>query len=246
MIVRERLCHSDNFSSGRRAPVKYIVIHYTGNWGDTAKNNADYFANNTGLNASAHYFVDENEVWRSVREDDTAWHCGGESYRHGDCRNSSSIGVEVCMWDRQGNVRQGSIDNAVRLVRTLMEQYGVDAERVLRHYDVTGKQCPAPMVEQPERWSAFLAMLTEGEKEDMFNVSELTVEQISELWEKLMEPLRDNDAADWSEAARSWAVENGLIVGDGGAQPNYQWQAPLTREAMCVLLYRFARLVGKA
>lgn len=245
MTIQELACDSSNFTPARSAAVRYVVVHYTGNKGDTAKNNADYFANNSGLEASAHYFVDENEIWRSVPEEDTAWHCGSKAYVHPECRNANSIGVEVCMWDKQGNVRQGSIDRAALLVRELMEKYDIDVEHVVRHYDVTGKKCPAPMVEDETLWSGFLAALGE-EDEDMPNISELTGEQVSALWEKLMEPLRDNDAATWSEEARQWAVDNGLIVGDGSAQPNYQWQAPLTREAMCVLLYRFAQMIGKA
>ena len=55
-------CNSTNFKVGRISNIKYIVIHYTSNDGDTAKNNADYFANNKNLSASAHYFVDENTI----------------------------------------------------------------------------------------------------------------------------------------------------------------------------------------
>ena len=60
-----------NYRPGRTQPVEYIVVHYTGNWSDTAKNNADYFAR-TVTGTSAHYFVDEEAVWQSVREEDTA------------------------------------------------------------------------------------------------------------------------------------------------------------------------------
>ena len=67
-----------NYRPGRTQPVEYIVVHYTGNWSDTAKNNADYFAR-TVTGTSAHYFVDEEAVWQSVREEDTAWHCGSRS-----------------------------------------------------------------------------------------------------------------------------------------------------------------------
>ena len=65
-----------NYKKGRTGSIKYIVIHYTANNGDTAFGNAKYFRNNKNLQASAHYFVDENEVWQSVKESDTAFHCG--------------------------------------------------------------------------------------------------------------------------------------------------------------------------
>lgn len=151
-------CHTSNYKAAQRDAIPYLVIHYTGNKGDTAANNAKYFANNGNLSASAHYFVDENEIWQSVADKDIAWHCGAKSYRHEFCRNDNSIGMEICMWDKNGSLRPGSIANAAKLVQTLMERYHIPAERVLRHYDVTGKKCPAPMVDDPKLWAKFLQM----------------------------------------------------------------------------------------
>ena len=47
-----------------------------------------------------------------------------------------------------------------------MQQYGVPVNRVLRHYDVTGKGCPGPMVDDPALWQAFKAKLTAEQEED--------------------------------------------------------------------------------
>ena len=60
----------------------------------------------------------------------------------------------------------------------------------------------------------------------------------SVTWDTITAPLRDNDAGDWSKEARDWAIREGLIAGDGGNPPNYQWQAPLTREQFVVVLKR--------
>lgn len=145
-----------NYRAGRNGPVRYIVVHYTANKGDTAKNNADYFAREAlDRPSSAHYFVDENEVWQSVREWDTAYHCGATTYKHPLCRNGNSIGVEMCLLDKSGNIRPGTIDTALSVVRQLMAAYDIPIDRVLRHYDVTGKNCPAPMVENPQLWEDF-------------------------------------------------------------------------------------------
>ena len=111
-----------NYRSGRTQAVAYIVLHYTGNWSDTAKNNADYFAR-TVTGSSAHYFVDEKEVWQSVAEEDTAWHCGSRRPVHPVCRNANSIGVELC--NSAGGVPPAVRDRAVSLVRELMKRYGV-------------------------------------------------------------------------------------------------------------------------
>lgn len=158
MNIRERLADKSNYSAdadGR--PIKYIVIHFTANDGDTAAGNCNYFAG-AGRNASAHYFVDEREVWRSVRDQDRAWHVGAKTYKHPECRNTNSIGIELCSRkDAAGRYyfKPETVANAVELTRAKMDEHGVPVERVLRHYDVTGKNCPAPFVEDPEQWEAF-------------------------------------------------------------------------------------------
>lgn len=163
--IYTKLARRQNYGGLRMQAVRFIVFHYTGNFGDTAKNNADYFAWEY-VGASAHYFVDEDTVWQSVPDNYVAWHCGTKSgYHHPECRNDGSIGVEVCMLDKDGKVRQGSIDNAVKLVRLLMAKYHVTPDRVLRHYDVTHKSCPAPMVDDPALWEAFKNSLVEEDED---------------------------------------------------------------------------------
>ena len=134
-----------NFGSFRSAgDIQYIVIHYTGNDGDTAIANARYFQRKN-LQTSAHYFVDSTEVVQSVPDLRIAWHCGSKHYLHPDCRNRNSIGVELCD-DLQGGViypTPATIYRALVLVGALMAEYHIPADHVIRHYDVSGKLCPA-------------------------------------------------------------------------------------------------------
>ncbi len=153
--------NGENFAQGRTQPIQFLVIHYTANNGDTVQNNLDYFAGNA-VGASAHYFVDENGYGQSVKDADTAWHCGASSYRHKTCRNANSIGMELCSRkDSKGNYyfMDQTVYNAAALARQLMQTYGIDRAHVLRHYDVTGKRCPAPMVDNPTLWENFLNLL---------------------------------------------------------------------------------------
>ena len=73
MNIAFKQAHSGNYRRAARGKedICYLVIHFTANDGDTAKNNADYFAR-AEISTSAHYFVDENEVWQSVRDADIA------------------------------------------------------------------------------------------------------------------------------------------------------------------------------
>lgn len=167
MNVQFKQAHQGNYSPGRAYPIEYIVVHYTANRGDTAENNADYFAREK-TSTGAHYFVDQNEVWQSVKDSDTAYHCGSSNPVHPYCRNSNSIGVEMC--DSLTSVPEAVMERTAALVRELMDKYGVDIDHVLRHYDVTGKRCPAPWVDNPGEWDKFKRML-EGEivTQDQFN-----------------------------------------------------------------------------
>ena len=158
-IIKKK-SNSNNYKKGRTMPIKYIVIHYTANKGDTAKNNATYFANNI-VKASANYFIDEDTIYESVPPTDTAYHCGGglQSNRghawFGLCKNSNSIGIEMCMLDKYGNVRYGVINHCIKFTRYLMDLYHVPIANVIRHFDVTGKMCPAPFVEHEGEWKKF-------------------------------------------------------------------------------------------
>ena len=166
--IKQKLCNPTNYRQGRTQAIKYIVIHYTGNNGDTAAGNANYFANNGGIEASAHYFVDENEVYRSVLDADTAWHCGDTSYNHPECRNANSIGVEICSRrDVLGRYyfADEAVNRAVKLAKEKMDEYGIGVDCVVRHYDVTGKICPAPFVSDEVQWKVFKNRLIEEEDE---------------------------------------------------------------------------------
>lgn len=175
MTIRTKPARRENHGGARIKPVEFLVIHYTSNRGDTARNNADYFAREI-TRTSAHYFVDETEIWQSVPDDRVAWHCGGSTYHHAECRNANSIGIEICMNDKQGTVRQGSIDHAVKLVRMLMDKYSIPVGRVIRHYDVTHKNCPAPLVEKPARWADF--------RKELSQMSDTPASWAADAWEK--------------------------------------------------------------
>ena len=134
---------------------KYIVIHYVGAV-STAKANADYFYA-VNRKASAHYFVDENEIYQVVREGDSSWHCGTTGTYYSNCRNSNSIGIEMCCFNNNGtlDVSEKVIEKTIELTKELMVKYNIPVENVIRHYDVTHKCCPAPFVNNLSRWNDF-------------------------------------------------------------------------------------------
>lgn len=192
--------------------IKYIVIHYTANNGDTAYNNTNYFkSENRG--ASAHYFVDEKEIWQCVEDNNVAWHCGSKKYIHPDCRNSNSIGIELCSRrtkDGEYYFLEKTEEHTIELVRHLMNKYNIPIGRVLRHYDVTGKLCPAPYVLDVEKWETF-----KNRCEEVLTMTE---------YERLRKEINDNkrvvykrniDIPIWGKDAVDKAVDKGVVKGNG-------------------------------
>lgn len=146
--------------------IEYIVIHYVGSV-SKAKDNATYFYNGD-RQASAHYFVDDNSIWQSVLDKNASWHCGGGLQGTGGhkyyriCTNANSIGIEMCCKLKDGKIYIGedTIKLTGQLVRYLMKKYNVPAKRVIRHYDVTGKMCPAMYIDET-KWAKLHKELTQ-------------------------------------------------------------------------------------
>lgn len=136
---------------------QYIVIHYTANPGSSAQNNRDYFENlkNTGETyASAQFVIGlEGEIIQCVPCDEIAY-CSNNL-------NEICISIEMCHPDEWGNFNDATYNNCVYLVAKLMNYYHMDMDRLIRHYDVTGKNCPRYFVEHEDRWEVFKGFVEE-------------------------------------------------------------------------------------
>ncbi len=207
MDRKEILAHTSNYTKGRKEPIEYIVVHYTANNGDRAEGNGNYFAQ-PNRNASAHYFIDENTVVQSIKEDDTAWHCGAKSYKHEKCRNNNSIGVEMCSEkDNSGQyyINQETQNTAIAVVKMLMGKYNIPLKNVLRHYDVTGKMCPEPFVRNQVQWLDFKKRLSENERKEG---KEIVYNYI------------DENMPDWAKPTIQKMVEKGYLKGNEKGELN--------------------------
>lgn len=153
--------------------IKWIVLHYTGNDGDTDTGNGKYFAREA-VGASAHYFVDEDSATQSVPDEYIAWHCQtpGMTLKCG-CRNSNSLGVEMCSDYVDGKcvITEKTKQNAAKLVKWLMDKYNVPTERVVRHFDVCGKECPEPWVRNEKEWLDFKRLIKDDEQVETINIT---------------------------------------------------------------------------
>lgn len=224
-------CHHTNYQGGRALPVSFLVFHYVGATGG-AQANAKYFHNTANARSSAHYFVghasEGAEIWSSVPEEHTAWHCGAKSYVHPSCRNANSIGIEMCCKKGPNGwyIEEETLAAAAELGRDIMARYGISMDHVLRHYDVTGKLCPRPLVDEAA-WADFKKKL---EVED-----EMTQEQFDKMLAVSLANNREKPASDWAKAAWDKATAAGIF--DGTAPQN-----PLTREQAAQVLDRIGMI----
>ena len=188
MTIQKNLTTRNFTNKNDSSRIKYIVIHYTGNDGDTAYNNTKYFKTEY-RGASAHYFVDESSIWQCVLDEDVAWHCGTTgTYYHPECRNTNSIGIELCSKKKNGKyyIPEETIERAVELIHSLRQLYNIPMSNILRHYDVTHKNCPAPFVEDKAQWDNFLSKVQYfGEKN--INVECFVDKYIEEYGEEIVD-----------------------------------------------------------
>lgn len=154
---------------------KFLVYHFTANDGDKAINNGKYFKNNV-VKASAQYFVDDDIIVQSVEDQYVAYAVGGKKLSgtkggkyHGICTNYNSINIELCDTNKNGklDLSNKTRENAIELGKSLVKKYNIPKERVIRHYDVTGKNCPAYFVKDEKAWNEF--------KNEIFNTKTTTV-----------------------------------------------------------------------
>lgn len=127
--------------------VKDIVVHYVGNPGTTAKQNRGFFANpESGI--SSHFLIGlEGEVLQCVPLD--------EKSSASNWRNTDTISIEVCHPDETGKFNEDSYQALVRLTAWLCKNYNLETEHVIRHYDVTKKECPRYFVQHEDAWLQF-------------------------------------------------------------------------------------------
>jgi N-acetylmuramoyl-L-alanine amidase CwlA len=222
-------------SGDKLLKLQAIVVHYTANNGGDADMHFNYFNNGAGGRyAGAHIFVDRHKALEIIPLDEVAYHANertpllsnlraSTSYYPGGNANLLTIGIEMCL-ESDGSFHPDTIERTRLVIKHLQSKYSQlrDTEnRVIRHYDVTGKNCPAPFVKNHAKWKEFLRSINEPIKE---SVSVADVNKVSPWAE-----------SNWKEATR-----NGYF---DGKNP----RANITREETAIVVNRlrenFLRLI---
>ncbi len=185
-----------------------IVIHWTANTSKGANAQAHYkYFNNAYRASSCHYFVDDVQVVQLIPDDEVAWHVGDSIKKSnlpirakyvpkGGNPNDYFIGIEMCV--NTGSDQQKVINSTIRLVNQLMMKYKLNKDQVVRHYDLTGKDCPKMFmpvfingIELDHAWLAFKGLLPIVQQEIPIEYSATNTLELT-TWEKVQLILRQS------------------------------------------------------
>ena len=222
-----RAVHQIKYNRSNRGgtPIKYIVVHDTGNPSRGANATAHYnYFNGGDRSSSADFFADDTQV---LCVNDYykfyTWHCGDGHGKYG-ITNRNSVGIEFCI--NVDSDRNKTLERTAQLVRELMQELNIPIDRVVRHYDASRKNCPQSMSGNGwAQWYEFKEKLkgedlTMAQYEELKNeISQLTetvkvlATELSNLKHPMIYNYIDNNMPEWARSAVSWAVENGILNG---------------------------------
>lgn len=164
----------------KRTSTLGLIMHYTANNGGTAQNHHDYFAQAKDY-ASAQLFVDDTQALCIIPFDEVSYHANDIQRYNADGTpyyplrgtlgnaNYSCVSVEMCL-DYNGNITEKTFQNSVKAVKEIITMYPqITRDRIWRHYDVTGKNCPAPWVANSSELDRF--------KNAVFNKAATTIKK---------------------------------------------------------------------
>lgn len=234
-IVEALLTPGRGGRPGHKIVPRALVVHWTANTkaGANALANRNYFENHPEHKVSAHYVVDDHCVVRCVPESEVAYHVGARRYKAGiqallgDYPNATTIGMEICV-NADGDFGR-TYQNAVALAGWIMRRYGWGVDRLFRHFDITGKNCPAFFVD--DRWAKRFGFASAREGWERFRqhvVEAIQAQEVISLFKDI--------ANHWAKADIEWLAKEGLVRGDeaGFFHPD----RPLTRAEGSVLVRR--------
>ena len=232
-----------------------LVIHWTANTSNGADDiaNVRYFGrqyekdngrweeintNDPFRYGSAHYIVDQDSIQLSIPEDEVAYHVGAKTYtnfakqkftQNGICKpNYFTIGIEMCV--NKDNNWEKTVELTAELASDIMLRYKLNIDQIIRHYDITGKICPKPYVDNPKAWSDFKALVAK-------KIKQKTIAEVINLFKD------SNKVSAFAKSSVEKLEKIGLIKGDNNG--NFNPKNPINREEFAVVIDRLIKYLGK-
>lgn len=210
--------------------IEYIVLHYTGNNGDTAKNNVIFFASGNTRSAGAHFFVGQDgDTQQSIPLKYIAWSVGDWRNGHGSyyskCNNTNSVSIEMC-----DQLNKDASDAQIAAVKELIAYIKTQCPNIvgiIRHYDVTTKSCPARYLNS-SKWEKLKAAVTGGAytptstdtATEILAVDGYVGDKTVRKWQQVMGTPQDGEISGQSASLRKYHLRftsTALEYGSGGS-----------------------------
>ena len=148
---------------------EYLAIHYLGVNGE----NPDLYNNGYG----GHFYVSKTgQCYQAAKTSDEIWHVGkgGYQYIHPEARNYNTIGIECATFTESGRDKdeetwyftEETQESCAKLAAWIMDHYKIPMDHLLRHGDITTKNCPSPYKRDQGKgsnwtWGQFKARVAE-------------------------------------------------------------------------------------
>lgn len=141
---------ADRLLSGGTGKVAGVTIHNTDGGADAETYTRATYPNQNMKDCRVHYYVDDVEAWQNLLETEVGWHAG-DGRGNG---NETTISIEIIMRGKAIKSDEASEDNGAKLAAILLVRHGLDIDKLYKHKDWSGKQCPLYII---PHWDAFKA-----------------------------------------------------------------------------------------
>lgn len=183
---------SVHVTKGRQTP-QYLAIHYTAGSSSNAGRAQNSYNTFVSRSASADFAVDDRDMvqfnpdisnyycW-AVGDAKNKYSSGGTL--NGKATNKNTISIEICSTcspatssavntaNHPGwSFTEAALNNAAKLAKMIMKKYNIPIDRVVRHYDITGKLCPGVV-----GWNNEIIYNTNGTKTSQKSTSDKWLE----------------------------------------------------------------------
>ena len=158
----------------RRISTDAIIVHFTGGPGQNAEQVRSFLEKRTSFGGYT-YLVDDDGVLQLANESEMTPHVGGQMtplftkkfgkqrmYNGYSIQNWRTIGGSFCHPDSTGKPTDSTYNHLIGLLAQLCLTYNKGPDSLYRHYDVTGKDCPAYYVKNIVMWERL--------KKDVFEI----------------------------------------------------------------------------
>lgn len=189
---------------------------------------------------SAQWYIDMDSATLAIPQTEEAMGCGDRAlpadngYRGqtkftfevlGGKPNKHALNYELCNnadWDK-------TCANGAKIIARDMVDYNIPMTMLVRHYDISGKICPKPLIDET-KWAAF-KKLVENE------IKAIMIKEIKIMFSD------EKDIATWAKPSVDRMVQLGVF--SSGEAVGFRPNDPITRQELAVVLDRFAKILGK-